>query len=216
MKNLSLSSIISANSFSSDSAWIVALKVHVRSSVTGEIIQVIRVSNDVHQITIAGEVYEPMPFTIDIKEKHGELPAVTINIQDQAELVGPFMHRYGGAVGSDVDLMIIRATPETDTTPVVTYVEPELIEYFEVTKGAYKDYVATWTCGAENPLRRMFPMRKQEDDQCSFKYKDPNTCGYTGSKPTCDLTLDGPNGCRAHNNTLNNGSFPGIIVRSSS
>jgi phage-related protein len=32
----------------------------------------------------------------------------------------------------------------------------------------------------------------------------------TGGLATCDYTLDGPNGCRAHNNTINFGGFPSI------
>lgn len=214
MKNLSLSSVVSVNSFSSDDAWLIALKIHVRSNITGEIVQVIRVINNTVITTIAGEAYEPMDFKLDIKSTQNELPTMDVTIQDQAELVGPFMHRYGGGVGSDVDVMIIRATVETDTTPTVTYTEPELIEFFQVLSASYKDYVATWQCGAENPLRKMFPLRKQDDDQCSFRYKDAATCGYNGSRPTCDLSLDGPNGCRAHLNVANFGGFPGIIVRS--
>lgn len=216
MKNLSLSTVNSINSFSPDDAWIIALKIHVRSNITGEIVSIIRVSNDVHDVTILGEVYLPMAFDIDFKAAQNELPTMDITLQDQGELVGPFMHRYGGAVGSDVDVMIVRATIETETTPTQTFTETELIEYFQVLEAGYKDYVASWKCGTENPLRKMFPLRKQDDNQCSFRYKDPQTCGYGGGLPSCDLSLDGPNGCRAHFNTANNGSFPGIIVRSSS
>lgn len=214
MKNLSLSSIVSANSFSSDDAWLIAMKIHVRSNITGEIVSIIRVINNSVLTTINGEVYEPLQFTIDLKEASNELPSMAVTIQDQGEIVGPFMQRYGGGVGSDVDMMIIRATVESDAAPTVTYQEAELTEYFQVLTGGYKDYVASWSCGAENPLRKMFPLRKQEDNQCSFRYKQAGTCNYSGGLPTCDLSLDGPNGCRAHLNVANYGGFPGIIVRS--
>lgn len=215
MKNLSLATVNSINSFSPDDAWVIALKIHVRSNISGEIVSEIRVSNDTQKLTILGEVYEPMAFDIEFKSAQNELPSMDVTLQDQGEIVGPFMLRYGGAVGSEVDVMIVRATIETETTPTVTYTEPELIEFFTVLESGYKDLVASWKCGTENPLRKMFPMRKQDDDQCSFRYKDPGTCGYAGNMPSCDLSLDGPNGCRAHNNVANNGSFPGIIVRSS-
>jgi hypothetical protein len=32
----------------------------------------------------------------------------------------------------------------------------------------------------------------------------------SGGLPACDYTLDGPNGCRAHMNTLNFGGFPSL------
>lgn len=216
MKNLSLSSIIEANSFSgSDTAWLIALKIHVRNHQTGAEVSQIRVINNSEITSIEGEPYEPMSFSIDIKEESNQLPSMTVTIQDQAELVGPFMQRYGGGVGFDVEMMIVQGHNDGhDVDQANGETEPELVEFFTVTNSGYKDYVASWTLGAENPLKRMFPLRKQEDNQCSFRYKEPTTCGYNGAKPTCDLTLDGVNGCRAHANTKNFGAYPGIIVRS--
>lgn len=210
-KNLSLSTVAETNSFSSDKVWLIALQIHVINHQTGAEVQQIRVINNSEITTIQGEPYEPMAFDIDISEKTNQLPTVSITLQDQAEIVGPFMHRYGGGVGFDIDLMVVAADYGN---PTVQDLEPELSEFFTVTKSSYKDYVASWTLGAENPLRRMFPLRKQEPDQCSFRYKDSRTCAYGGSLPTCDLSFDGPNGCRAHNNTRNYGGYPGIIVRS--
>lgn len=208
MKNLSLSSIIEANSFSSDTAWLVALKIHVRDHQTGAEVSQIRVVNNSEITQIEGEAYEPMSFSIDVKEATNQLPTVSITIQDQAELVGPFMQRYGGGVGFEIEMMVVRAASATDTEA-----EPELTEFFIVTTSSYKDYVASWALGAENPLKRMFPLRKQEDNQCSFRYKQAGTCNYSGGLASCDLSLDGPNGCRTHNNARNFGAYPGIIVR---
>lgn len=209
-KNLSLSTVAETNSFSSEKVWLIALQIHVINHQTGAEVEKIRVINNSEIVTIEGQPYEPMSFDIDISEKTNQLPSVSVTLQDQAELVGPYMHRYGGGVGFEVDLMVVSASVGD---PVVRDLEPELSEFFVVTKSSYKDYVATWSLGAENPLRRMFPLRKQEPDQCSFRYKDARTCGYGGSLATCDLSLDGPNGCRAHNNTKNYGGYPGIIVR---
>ncbi len=33
---------------------------------------------------------------------------------------------------------------------------------------------------------------------CTWRYKDPDTCTYSGGLPTCDLTLTGGNGCIVH------------------
>ncbi len=210
-KNLSLSTVAETNSFSSEKVWLIALQIHVVNHQTGAEVERIRVINNSEIVTIEGEAYEPMSFDIEISEKTNQLPSVSITLQDQGELVGPYMHRYGGGVGFEVDLLVV-ACEVGD--PVVRDYEPELVEFFTITKGSYKDYVATWTMGAENPLRKMFPLRKQEPDQCSFRYKDARTCGYGGSLASCDLSFDGPNGCRAHNNAKNYGGYPGIIVRS--
>lgn len=211
MKNLSLSSIVSKNSIISTDAWLVAMKIHVRDPSTGAVAAFIRVINNSEVTTIdedgTPEQYEPLPFSLSMREASNQLPAVSVTIQDQAMIVGGYMQRYGGGVGFEIELMVARAATATDTV-----IEPELIEYFQVIKSGYRDYVANWELGAENPLRRQFPLRKQDDNQCGFLYKGPD-CGYSGSIPTCDRTLDGPNGCRVHANTPNYGAYPGIIVR---
>lgn len=208
-KNLTIASIADANSFNGDSVWLVAMEIHVRNHQTGAEVEQIRVVKNDEAITIDGQVYEPMSFDFDMKETQNQLPSVSVTIQDQGEIVGPAMQRYGGGVGFEVDLIMVRVPP--GTTVVTT--EPELVEFFTVLTASYKDWVASWSLGAENPLRKMFPLRRQEPDQCSFRYKDPDTCAYTGGRPTCDLSFDGPNGCKAHSNSKNFGGYPGIIVR---
>lgn len=209
MKNISLASVIQKNQVSSTDAWLIAMKIHVKDFATAQIVEEIRVINNDEITTIEGEDYEPFPFEIDIKESSSALPTVNVTIQDQTQIVQSYMQRYGGGVGFEIDLMIVRASSATET-----YIEPELVEYFQVTTSSVADYVVSWDLGAENPLRRQFPKRRQNDDQCGFIYKDPDTCCYAGELGTCDLTLNGANGCRAHNNVANFGAYPGIIVRS--
>lgn len=207
MKNLSIATIIEKNRLHSNRAWLIALKIHIRNPLTGAVEEVVRVINNTEITMVKGEPYEPFPFDISITEKSNELPSLSITIQDQTYIVQSYMNRYGGAVGSDVDVMIVHASSDED---VIT--EPELTEYFQITKSGVADYVVSWTLGAENPLTQFFPARRQDNETCSFRFKD-NNCGYTGTVGTCDLTLSGPNGCRAKNNGKNYGGFPGIITR---
>lgn len=82
-------------------------------------------------------------------------------------------------------------------------------EYFKVVGAAVKGNVVTWTLGDDNPLASPFPRRRQLMDRCSWRYKSGN-CGYVGAMSSCDLTLNGSNGCAAHDNDLRFGGFPGI------
>lgn len=82
-------------------------------------------------------------------------------------------------------------------------------EYFKVVGAAVKGNIVTWTLGDDNPLASPFPRRRQLMDRCSWRYKS-NNCGYAGGMSSCDLTLNGSNGCAAHDNDLNFGGFPGI------
>lgn len=207
MKNLSIAAIIAKNQIQSDEAWLIALKIHVRNPETGAVEEIIRVVNNTELTKIQGEDYEPFPFGISITENSNELPTLSVTIQDQTQMVQGYMQRYGGGIGFDVDLIVVRAKTAEDTDT-----EPELIEYFQVITSNVMNYVVNWNLGAENPLRQIFPARRQDSEQCSFKFKDSN-CAYKGRAQTCDLTLNGPNGCRAKGNAINFGGFPGIIVR---
>jgi lambda family phage minor tail protein L len=51
------------------------------------------------------------------------------------------------------------------------------------------------------------PRRKFTKRSCFWRYKDPEECGYTGDLPTCSKTLED---CKAHDNALRFGGFPGI------
>ena len=72
-------------------------------------------------------------------------------------------------------------------------------------------YVVTWTLGAENALTKQFPRRLQRRDFCQWVYKDARTCRYNGGLASCDRTLAGPLGCRAHNNVINFGGSPNLV-----
>jgi lambda family phage minor tail protein L len=54
------------------------------------------------------------------------------------------------------------------------------------------------------------PRRTYYRERCAWAYKDATTCGYTGQLSTCDKTMEGTNGCRAHDNVLRFGGFPSI------
>ena len=207
MKNLSIAAIIAKNQIQSDEAWLIALKIHVRNPETNSVEEVLRVVNNTEPTIIDDEEYEPFPFGINVSESANELPTLSVTIQDQTQVVQGYMQRYGGGIGFDVDLIVARATSATETNT-----EPELIEYFQVITSSVANYVVSWNLGSENPLRQIFPARRQDSEQCSFKFKDVN-CAYKGSATSCDLTLDGPNGCRVKNNSNNFGGFPGIIAR---
>lgn len=207
MKNLSIAAIIEKNKLQSDEAWLLALKIHVRNPATGAVEDEIRVVRNTELTVINGENYEPFPFDIALDEQSGQLPSLNITIQDQTQIVQAHMERFGGGIGFDVDLMVVRAKSATETET-----DPELIEYFQVMQSSVANYVVSWTLGSENPLRQIFPGRRQDNETCSFKFRDEN-CAYVGAEQTCDLTLDGPRGCRVKNNARNFGGFPGIIAR---
>src|SRR5205085_10528274 len=87
---------------------------------------------------------------------------------------------------------------------------PEMEHELQVTGSSVKNYVVTFTLGAENPLALNFPRHRQFKGRCVWRYKGYG-CQYTGTKPTCDYTLDGDNGCVAHDNAINFRGLPGLV-----
>ncbi len=206
MKSLKLSAVIDKNTLASDRAWLIALKVHVIDPDTGVEVDQLRVVRNDEKVTIKGEEYEPVPFGIETTNSAGELPSVTVNLQDQTQTIQALMQEHRGGVGFVVEMIIVHG----NSTNVID--EEELHEFFTVISASASDYVVTWQLGAENPLNMQFPERKQQKDRCAWKYKGDG-CFYSGPLPTCSRTYAGPDGCQAHDNVENYGGFPGIVVR---
>jgi len=207
MKNLSLAAIIEKNKLTSNQAWLVAMKIDVLDPTTKAHVEYMYLVRNDETVTIEGEIYQPFPFEIDFTERANELPAITVNIQDQTRVVQSYMQNYGGGVGFEVDLMIV-----TGDNKDAINLEPELMEKYIITDASAGDYTANWTLGVANPLRLITPKRLMKRDLCSFTYKGVE-CAYAGGLSTCDRTLDGTNGCKVHTNQQNFGGFPGLSPR---
>jgi phage-related protein len=112
---------------------------------------------------------------------------------------------YNGGTGSTARIMLIATDDLTRA--------PEVEEMVYVMGAKIAGYTVEFRLGARNPLGINFPARMQWKDRCAWQYKGAE-CGYTGALPTCDFSLQGDNGCAAHNNTRRFGGFPGIRNRS--
>lgn len=204
MNNLSIASVIEKNRVNSENAIVFTLDITVVDPLNGEEVGELHLTNYTTDLATLGVNYVRFPFEIDLKDESGEIQNLQLIIQDQAGLVHPYLRQYRGGVGSSVMVSIVTVTPEHEVAKV------DFAEIFEVISSSSSDFAITFELGAENPLTRMCPRRTQMRSRCSFKYKSTE-CGYTGALPTCDLTLDGQNGCKAHDNSPRFGGFPSIV-----
>lgn len=209
MKNISIASAIEKNKLASNQVWLIALNISVRNPVTGIIDGYIRIVRNDEQVTIDGEVYEPMPFEISFESTIEGMPSVNVVMQDQTQIIQTYMQAYAGGAGFPVTVIAVTGANKNALSS-----EAELVEFFEVLSGSSDsgNYVCTWSLGVENPLAIMFPRRRQLTDQCSFQFKS-QSCGYVGAAGSCDLTLGGVDGCRAKSWAVHYGGFPGLIAR---
>ena len=200
-KSISVTTAIEKAKLASENALLVALDVKVKQPNSDVVIEELHLVRNSEDIDYQGVTYKAFPFEIDIKIEAGGVPVVTMSGTDMTKTLHRRMQDYGGMVGSEVKFFVIN-TGAMDR-------EPDVVEDFLVTSGSAKNFSVTFQLGAENALATPFPRRRQLRDRCAWKYKSAE-CGYIGTLPSCDLTLQGDNGCKVHENTLNFGGFPGI------
>jgi len=202
MQPLSVASIIEKNRLSSATPFVPLLDIEVVNPSTGVVVEALHICRNSEDITFQGETYAATPFDFDTKAESGGQSKVTLRVRDITKALQGRMQAYGGGIGFNVTLMIVNTSALTEPA--------EAVEYFQVIGASAQNYDVQFTLGAENAVTVTFPRRTQRKDFCQWRYKDPDTCAYAGALPSCDLTLQGPNGCGAHDNSPNFGGYPGI------
>ena len=201
---LSVASVIEKNRISSDVPFLIAVDIDVVNPSTGSLVETIHLVRNSLAISFRGFTYDPANFDIELRAEAGTQQSVKLSIKDYSRAVQARMQAYGGGIGFNVAMMVVNAGALS--------MPAEITEYFEVVAANAANYVCEFTLGAENSLSKNFPRRKQTKDFCQWRYKGPE-CLYAGAMATCDLTLNGSNGCNAHANTVRFGAFPGISNR---
>lgn len=220
---LSLQAALDKSAVASTDTITMLLDILIREPISGTPVEMMRVVNMAQDpgrspdlsneqsggINFKGNYYEPASFDVNISEKSGEVPVITLSMDDVAGVLRRHLENFQGGVNSDVTVSLVFTgmfdKPAAEQVAEISYT-------FQVTGSSSSDRTASLTLGAPNLLMSNFPRRQQSRDFCSHEYKGPY-CAYSGPLTTCDRTLRGENGCRAHGNTLNFGGFPGIIPR---
>lgn len=207
MNNLSIATVLEKNKISSANAIAFALEVRIVDPFSYNLVETIYLVNHTTDLLIDGNTHVRIPFEVELSSEAGELKDITLTVQDQVGMVVPYLRQYRGLVGSEIKVSLVTVEPDASEAARVDF-----SEIYSVISSSASNYVVSIQLGAENPLTKSCPRRTQLRDRCSFQYKS-DECGYTGSMPTCDLTLLGDNGCQAHGNARRYGGSPSITVR---
>jgi hypothetical protein len=202
--HLSVATIIEANRIHSDVAFLVALEIDVIDPVTGGLVDIMRLVRNGENVTFNGHEFVSASFDIELESAAGEVPQIQLSAVDYSQAIQAKMQQFGGGIGFEVRVIVINAGALDQP--------PEMVERFKVVKASAKNYVVTFTLGAENPLTLRFPRRLQFRDRCPWRFKSAE-CGYTGPASSCDYTLQGDSGCSDKGNQANFGGFPGLMLR---
>lgn len=203
-KALSVATVIEKNRVASSTPFLVLAQIEVLNANTQTYVETIRIVNNPENVTWRGDVYTAWPFSVELRQESGTVPSISLSGHDYQNTIGAKLQEYGGAVGSRVTISVVNYGNFSQA--------PEVQEIFEIVTASVNNWSVTISLGAESALTRRFPGNVQMRDRCRWRYKGAE-CGYTGGMPTCDLSLQGANGCAAHGNEANFGGYPGLVSR---
>lgn len=206
-ESLSSLFVTEKNKLHSTTGWILLLEVVVDSTSSW------RLADDVADFTWNGKLYESFPLRFgEIRStSDGTLSGVTVSVSNVTKELAAdaeslklldskawirLVHRSSGAAADVLEFQMQVGQV------ALTLTEMEL------------------TLAHVDLMNKPFPLNSFSRNRCRWVYKSTN-CGYTLSLASCDLTLDGSNGCRVHGtDEVNNGAtklhpqrfggFPGI------
>jgi lambda family phage minor tail protein L len=211
MQSLSLASALQKHQVAGTAPWFVLLDIYPNKA---DLSVVLRLARNTDDVIWQGNTYVAFNFDIQSIEENsnGQLPNVTIQVSNVNRAVQGQLEPYSGGIGATVVLTVVQSA-DLAGDPVQQFT-------WTILEAFAPDQWVTFTLGAPNPLRRAFPNGQYVKDHCMWRYNTPalqavadpagSQCGYLGAIATCDLTLNGPNGCRFHANQERFGGFPGI------
>jgi lambda family phage minor tail protein L len=212
MRSLSLPVTLEKHKLASDQPWFMLLDIIFNADTDTP--TYIRIARNTEDVTFQGNVYQAFNFEPDVSEDNGkgELPTVSIRVSNVNRAIHGYLEQYSGGVGAKVILYLVNKANMNG--------EPELQADFEVIDAHADVMWVTFTLGGDSPMRQMFPRFYYLQNYCIWTYNTPAMqagldprglqCGYKGNLTTCSKTLDGANGCRAHNNSGRFGGFTTI------
>lgn len=203
-KHLSVGTIIEKNKIQSEELFLILIAAEIRDE-EGVLLDTIRFVKNSENIIFEGHTFQAANFNMNINVQANSEPSISLVAQDQTRTLAQFIEAYGGLVDNKVTMTVVNSGNLTGPA--------EMREEFKITGASVDNYVVTFQLGTDSAVSRRFPQYRQFKDRCAWKYKGPR-CKYSGPLLKCDYTLQGDNGCLAHNNIINFGGFPGLNTMS--
>ncbi len=198
---VSIATVLEKNEIASSVAILTLLKVEVWDEITRTFPEIFYIVNNDEDFSFNGQTYTAYPFEFEMSQSGGEETNIGLTLKDVTGAIKQKMNQYAGMVQSLVTVMLV---------PANAIAGPAEISFtFRVMTSSIVDFDVSWELGNKSHLSTKFPRRTLMKDRCSWQYKSTD-CGYTGGMPSCDYSLQGPNGCAAHTNSPNFGGFPGL------
>ena len=159
----------------------------------------LRVCDGDATIAYGGKTYYPFPMRVEgyAADAQGNLPSVTVTVSALSREVSDYIDA-GGIVDRLVQLYVMSRSNLTEAFDRGRWQILDVAMTFDS---------ASFRLGPYALFDAPFPSRRQARSRCDYTYGGLE-CGYATTLPdlvggdfdgsTCDLSLDGGNGCRVH------------------
>jgi phage-related protein len=162
---------------------------------------VLRLVNNTDDVTFQGNTYDAFAFKLDEnKSGGGKIQGVTLRVANPERALQPYLEEFDGLVGCPLTLTVVHADNLTEDYADLT------LQWDIVAAQPKPDWI-DFTLGAENPLRRRFPLFSATPRACNWVFKGVE-CAYSGAATSCARNLDA---CRDLNNSARFGGRPGLV-----
>lgn len=186
---------------------------------------VYRLTRGPEAVAYQGFSYSPFPIRHDTIERdaEGNLPTTRLTVSNVSREIVRTLELYEGLVGQRVRIILAHTlTAGVDGAPVAQ-------EDFRIRDSSADAKAASFTLATRDLFEQTIPKTRMMRTHCRHQYRSAE-CGYSLDEtnpnylPTCDKSLDGPNGCRVHGASYTTagetpihpdrfGGFPGIPVQ---
>lgn len=187
---------LAKNQLVSTAPWIVLLALTLPDA------SVIRLAKNTEDVTFNGHLYTAFAFDLGDAKSGGDakIQGVTVKVANPGRALQPYLEAYEGLVGCALTVAVVHTDNLAEDHTEIT------LAYEVLASQADGEWIV-FSVGAENPMRRRFPLLAALPRSCNWIFKGAE-CAYSGSAATCKRTLAD---CRVLGNSARFGGRPGIV-----
>ncbi|WP_094605339.1 hypothetical protein SPSIL_002580 [Sporomusa silvacetica DSM 10669] len=198
MLNLSVAGVLEKSQLASDGVWLLLVEVALPDS--AEPLRLVRNNED---IIWNGDTWTAFNFKLGeiTEDNKGKPQAIPLQVSNITQIVQGYVEENNGLTGTTVTLRVVHSQHLDNTLP-------EVEEIFTVQSTSCESKWVTFFLGSDISTQLRFPFRRVLKNFCAWRdqYKGIE-CGYAGSLPACDGTLQS---CRNRGNSVRYGGEPSI------
>lgn len=196
MLNLPLALRLEKNKLISTAPWLILIMLTLPDA------SVVRLVRNTEDVTFGGNLFTAFAFEMGDTRSGGDgrIQGVTLKVANPGRALQPYMEAHDGLVGCAVTLIVVHADNLASDYTELT------LAWNVISSTSAEDWIE-FTLGAENPLRRRFPLQAAIPLSCNWEFKGVE-CAYSGTVTSCARTL---HSCNALANSARFGGRPGIV-----